>query len=457
MVVTEAGVLLGRILDQERCDAGQFLRRLAARHEALGLGIMVARPEKFSRWCSGTVPERRAQIAMADLLGVSPEQLYALGWPGWLRLAIHDEHALLASPWTQAGAVQALDALAHTERLADMERRAIIIAGGGALAAQLANWATATPAGPATSSGRTTRIDTETTDLIDSRLDSLRRLDDRVGSGQAYALARAELTMVLDNLKTASYSADTGHRLFAAAAEASRVCGWAAFDSGNTGIAERHYLAALRAAASAGDPVVTANTLSFWAMLRYSAGDPTGALQLVDAAHRHADRTGSGRMTAMLHARAARAHAKAGDRQASRRAEAAAFETYDCAGPTNDEPACVYWVDRDELHSWAASNALDLHDPHRALTHHTAITTTHHTPPDTPAQPRTAALRLTREADAHLALGNLDTAVHTAGQAVQILGGVASSRGNTIFAGLKRKLATHHGVPVVRDFLDTTR
>ncbi|MFE4055594.1 transcriptional regulator [Streptomyces sp. NPDC059096] len=457
MVVTEAGVLLARILDQERCTAGQFLRRLAARHEALGLGIMVARPEKFSRWCSGTIPERRAQIALADLLGVSVEQLYALGWPGWLRLALHDGHALLASPWTHAGSVQALHALAHTERLADMERRAVIIA-GGTLAATLAGWSAATPAGAMQTPGRTPRLTTGSVDLIDSRLDSLRRQDDQVGSEHTYALARTELSQLVRSLKTASYNTDTGRRLFAAAAEASRISGWAAFDSGNTGVAERHYLAALRAAASADNPVVTANTLSFWAMLRYSANDPAGALQLVDAAHHHARKIGSARMTAMLHARASRAHAKAGDQQASRRAEAAAFTTYDQAGPADDEPPCVYWVDRNELHGWAATNALDLNNPRRALTQHTAITAAHYTEQhDDQAQPRTAALRLTRQADAYLALGDVDVAVHTAGRAVQILGGVASSRGTAIFAGLKTKLAAHQDVPAVRDFLETTR
>ncbi|MEV6424612.1 hypothetical protein [Streptomyces sp. NPDC051662] len=170
----------------------------------------------------------------------------------------------------------------------------------------------------------------------------------------------------------ALYSATTGRRLFAAAAEASRISGWCAVDSGHPAPAQRHYLAALRSAGSAADPVITANTLGFWAMLRYSTGDPEGALQLVDAAHRHA---------AMANAHQASAH---------------------------DQPP-----------------------------------------------PRTAAPRLTREADAHLALGDVDAAVHTANRAIQTLGGVTSSRGTSLLTGLKSKLAAHT-TPLMRDFLESS-
>ncbi|RYJ30684.1 putative regulatory protein [Streptomyces sp. L-9-10] len=261
--------------------------------------------------------------------------------------------------------------------------------------------------------------------------------------------------MITHTLQNTSYSATTGRRLFAAAAVASRISGWCAVDCGHPAQAQRHYLAALRSAGSAADPVITANTLGFWAMLRYSTGDPEGALQLVDAAHRHAARTDSPRMTAVLHARASRAHARAGNTLASQRAEHAMFDTYERAGPPDDEPASVYWINRDELHGWAATNALDLRDPRRALTHHAAITTAHQTGTHDQPPPRTAALRLTREADAHLALGDIDAAVHTANQAIKTLGGVTSSRGTSLLTGLKSKLAAHT-TPLVRDFLEST-
>ncbi|MFE5162720.1 hypothetical protein ACFRNT_30290 [Streptomyces sp. NPDC056697] len=40
----------------------------------------------------------------------------------------------------------------------------------------------------------------------------------------------------------------------------------------------------MRAAASADDPVVSANTLAFWGIQQYPTGNPCGAVGLIDAA-----------------------------------------------------------------------------------------------------------------------------------------------------------------------------
>jgi tetratricopeptide (TPR) repeat protein len=453
VVASEAGPLLRRIFDQLGCrDHGTFLRRLAAHHEALGYGPMATRPEKASRWKRGVRPDRYAEAAFADMVGVPIELARAMGWPHWLHLALIDDRVLLTAPWTPAGALTALE---HLGRPVPMDRRAALFS-GGVLAATLASWAAASPAGAVVTSGRP-QATARTADLIDARLAALRLLDDEIGSGRTYGLARAERDMVTEVLRTHSYSEATGRRLFSAAAEAARICGWAAFDSGAIPEAERHYLGAARAAASAGDPVVQANILSFWAMARYSGGDTSGALAYVEQALTSATRTGSPRMIAMVHARASRAHAKAGDHNASRRAEEQAFAVYDRAGDPAEEPACVYWVSKAELHSWAASNAADLNSPRRALTHYAAIPNTQQeTAYDSAAYPRSHALRLTRQADAHLALRDVDAAVHAADQAVHTLGGVTSSRSTGILADLRGKLRAHRQVPLVRDFLERT-
>ncbi|WP_128381303.1 transcriptional regulator [Streptomyces cavernae] len=406
---------------------------------------MATRPEKVCRWKRGVRPDRYAEAALADLLGVPIEQVRAMGWPHWLRLALTDDQVLVTTPWTPAGALTALD---HLGRPADMDRRAALFS-GGVMAATLASWAAASPARAVLASDRT-RVTTRSADLIDGRLAALRLLDDEIGSGQTYALASTERAMITEVLRTRSYNEDTGRRLFSAAAEASRICGWAAFDSGAIAEAERHYLGAARAAATADDPVVQANVLSFWAMARYSGGDTSGALAAVEHALTGARRTGSPRMIAMLHARAARAHAKAGDMPASLRSEGEAFEAYEHAGSPEEDPPCVYWVSRAELHSWAASNASDLGNPRRALTHYAAIASAE---PDD-AYPRSRALRLTRTADAQLALREVDAAVHSANQAVQTMGGVTSARSTTILTGLRVKLAAHQQVPAVRNFLE---
>ncbi|MFD5745953.1 transcriptional regulator [Streptomyces sp. NPDC127033] len=454
MAVSAENDLIQRVLDLLGChDHAAFLRRLAGWHESLGFGSMATRPEKVSRWKRGVRPDRYAEVAMAAMLGVPTEQARTMGWPHWLRAALDDDQVLLTAPWTAAGALAALD---HLGRPDAMDRRAALFSGGALAATTLANWAAASPATAVLVSGRP-RVTDRTAALIEARLTALRQLDDEIGSAETYALARAERGSITTVLRTRSYSEAVARRLFSAAAEASRICGWCAFDSGDTAVAERHYTGAARAAASAQDPVVTANLFAFWAMARYSDGDTAGALDYVEEALRNARRTGSSRMTAMVHARAARAYAKSGDLRASRRAEDAAYAAYDRAGHPDDEPACVYWVSRAELHSWAASNASDLNDPRRALTRYAAVAAPHQDETyDEDAYPRSRALRLSREADAHLSLRDVDAAVNTADRAVRAMGGVASARGTTVLTDLRTKLRAHQQLPEVREFLDRT-
>ncbi|GHI98014.1 hypothetical protein TPA0905_74850 [Streptomyces olivaceus] len=445
---SQAAELLCRVLDALGCrDHAVFLRRLAAHHEALGFGPMAARPEKVSRWKRGVRPDRYTETALADMLGVPMDHVRALGWPHWLRLALVGDRVLLTAPWTPAGALAALDHLGRP----DMDRRTALVSGSALAATALAQWSAASPAAAVLTSGHP-RLTDRSAGRIEERLTALRHMDDEIGSRETYELARAEGHMITRLLRTRSYSESVGHRLWSAAAETSRICGWCAFDSGHTATAEAHYMVAARAAATTRDPVVQANVFAFWAMARYSQGDTSGALDYSEEALRNAMRTGSPRMIAMVHARTARAHAKAGDARASRRAEDAAFTAYDRANHPDDEPACVYWVSRAELHSWAASNAADLHASRLALSHYAAISAHH----QDDSYPRSQALRLSRAADAHLSLRDIDAAVHTADQAVNLMGGITSERGTTILTDLRLKLRTHQQSRIVGQFLDRT-
>jgi tetratricopeptide (TPR) repeat protein len=444
----EAGPLLDRVLDLLRCrDNGAFLRRLAAHHAHMGFGTLATRPEKVSRWKSGAArPDRTTEAAMMDMLQVPVAIARAIGWPHWLRLALPDDRLLLTAPWTPAGTLDALDQLEGP----DMDRRAALLA-GGLVAAALTQWAATTPTRALTAHKGQQHVTPRTITLIEQRLATLRLLDDEDGSARTYRLARADRSEITQLLRTATYGQADGRRLFAAAAEASRLCGWTAFDNGAAAEAERHYLAGIRAASSAGDPALQANILSFWAMARYSQGDTSSALALTDAALEQAVPTGSARMVAMVHARASRAHATAGDEKAARRAEEAAFAAYEDRRRGAEDPGCVYWVTKQELHSWAASNAIDLGDPRRALSHYRAQGAD--TVADTAVSPRSAGLRLAREAKALLALDDVEAAADTAQQAGRLLGDVTSPRGAQVLKDLHTRLTPHRRLPCVQDVL----
>ncbi len=418
----------------------------------MGYGQMAYRREKVSRWIRGDyAPNYRTQLAMAALEGIGSEAIHAHGWPGWLLLAVPEDHTILTAPWTTTGTVHALDIAGGP-----VDRRKFLITTTLTLAATVAQWSGAAPAGAAPTGGR--RIAADVPALFERRLADLRRLDDHMGSGEVYTAARAELRLIVDTIKNASYSERVGRRLFGAAAEASRSAGWTAYDSGQTAAAERHYASALRAAASAGDTVTAVNTLSFWAIQHYSTGDPRGAVDLIEAALNQAPEIGSARMTAMLHARACRAHARAGDTRATDRSANAALDAYSHAGPIQDDPACVYWFNLGETHKLLGTSALNLGNPKRALTHFQDAFTAHTRENyDGASFPRSHALHLARIAEAQLALGDVEAAVIAARDAVTRIGGVTSARGTKTVEDLRKKLARRRGVPAVAVFLDDTR
>ncbi|MEU2899621.1 transcriptional regulator [Streptomyces sp. NPDC006967] len=442
---------LACLLAMRGMKAEAYLLRVAEQHQRMGYGQMAFRKEKASRWITGVyAPSYRTQLAMAALEGIPPEEIHTHGWPGWILLALPD-HTLFTLPWTTTGAMHALETTGGP-----VDRRQFLITTSVTLSATVAQWSAAAPAGTAPTAG--SRIGHDVPDLFENRLDGLRRLDDTVGSGDVYHAARAELRLITTTLKSASFGEGVERRLFAAAAEASRSAGWTAYDSGKAAAAERHYTTALRAAASADDPVAGANTLAFWAIQHYSTGNPRGAVDLIEAALAQAPKTGSARLTSMLHARACRAHAHAGDTRAADRSANAALDAYEHAGPIEDDHPCVYWYNLGETHQLLGSSALNLGHPKRALTHFLDATTAHASQEayNAAAFPRGHAIYLARLAEAHLSLGDVDAAVATAHDAVDRMGGVTSARGTNTLEDLRKKLARRRGIPAVADFLDYT-
>jgi hypothetical protein len=436
-------------------SATDYLTRLDAEHFRLGYGRIATKDRKrVTRWTRyGITPEMPAQRAMAALHRIPAEELTARPWPEFLKLACIRERQLLDAAWNPQTTIELLDRVASTG--GPMERRGFLVVTG--IAPLLAGAATAEPA-TARPHGR--RIGRQTPVLFDQALAILRRQDDQLGSGQVHASARAQLRLITTTLKTRAHTEQTARQLYGSAAEAARICAWTAYDSGHHALAEEYYLAALRAAASSGDPVVTANTLAFWAIMRYSTGDPHGAADLVNGALGQARRIGSPRMAAMLHARLARAHAHAGESRASAHAQNAALDAYDRARDHSPEedPDCVYRVNLGELRMLSGSCALNLGHPGEALTQFTAAEDGRRSA-DTYREddfPRGAAIYLAREAEARIALDDLDGAVDTAHRAVEHMGGVTSARGTSTLEDLRSKFSVRKSVPVVREFLEST-
>ncbi|MGH3896887.1 MAG: hypothetical protein ACRDTA_01285 [Pseudonocardiaceae bacterium] len=426
-----------------RWSGQRYLMEVNRQHQALEYGAMATHRKKISQWEAGcVVPELTAQLAIAALEGVPAEAVHRLGWPDWLLLAL-DGDSLLRVPWTVEGTRHAL---IETSAGGPMDRRGFLIATGTTLVNAATVWAGLT--GSPIAGKAYPRIGTDAITGLQARLSHLSHLDDVLGSGKLRDLAAAELRLLTSLLTDTTHSADTEQQLYSLAAQASRLCGWLCYDSGLHAAAQRYYLTALRASATAGDTLTGANTLAFQAIQTYTVGNPRDAVDLMDTARASIQRRSTPKTLAILYAREARALSKLNDDQRCDRALNAAFDalTTTC----DHEPQWCYWINDTEIHMLAGSCALDLGDPRRALNHFTTAQAVF----DTGSFPGGAAIYLARAAEAHLALGDLDAAAGLGAQALRCHTTIDSARGDQTLTGLRAKLARQGKTPTVREFLE---
>ncbi|MEU9286529.1 hypothetical protein AB0D57_17865 [Streptomyces sp. NPDC048275] len=322
----------------------QYLDRLDDVHFALGYGRMAKGRQKVSRWENGVnSPELPARYAMGRLHGIPREAVTELGWPDFLLLAFPVDRPVLDSPWTLAGTVTAVAAAARGGSMQD--RRGFLIASGATLSGLATSWslalaepAAALPAVPAKAAANT-RLTPALLDVLEQRLDDLRRLDDVLGGARLRQTAVAEYELLNGLAAQTGQHGPLEHRLLSLLAESARMCGWLQFDTGHHARAQRFYITALRASASAGDHQVGANTLAFMAIQVYSKGNPQEAVDLVRTAQDATARKTTPRVKSMLHARAARALSKTTAR------------TEYARGPHDDDPPWSYWLNEGVMRS----------------------------------------------------------------------------------------------------------
>ena len=349
-------------------------------------------------------------------------------------------------PWEQS---QSLAVLTELVGGGHVDRRSFLSA-AAALSVSASSWSkavestrprtrTAVPDGPALVAH------------IDDRLDCLRHLDDELGSGQVYHLARSELSLIVTLLQSRRYDDGTAERLHAMASEAARQVAWAAFDQSRPGLAQRFFDGAFRASAEAGDPISGAYALSFAAIQCYSTPGQAGrAVALLETAQDQVKWQATPRMQAMLAARTARALSKTGAKKECAHQLHLARAALD-KGPHEDDPKTLYWVDYGEIEMIAGSAALYLGDPAEAMRRFAAAMEASY--PGDEAYPRSHAIYLARAAEAHLAMHDLDAAVATANHAARCLGSVDSARSASELTGLREKLKPHTAHTAVREFL----
>ncbi|CAK7288458.1 transcriptional regulator [Streptomyces misionensis] len=423
-----------------------YAKAVAERAAALGYGHMAFRREKVARWEAGVEPEMPAQLAMADLHGVDPEQVRARGWPGWLLLALPGPDVL--APFAPEVTLSALDDLT-----ADPARAAgAPLLPASVLTALITNW-TAHVQNAIAHGISGGYVGVEVSTAIHARLTALWHLDDSLGGTACTTSARTDLKMVTKLLRHARHTGQLTTDLHFLAAEYARFLGWAEFDAGNTSGAQRAWHAALRASAEAADPAHSAYLLANLALACVYDNQPGMGADLLATARDIAGTRTTPLVAAMIDTWRVRATAATGDAKQAAHLLAQAESAFERSRAGDDNPAWAYWMCRPSHMAETGRAFLDLGDPATAeslLADGLAALK--------PGAMRDRVLYLTWIATAQARHGDLDAAAETATTAMDIAAAIESGRCTTLLADLAGELEPHraaHPIGAVLDRLDS--
>jgi hypothetical protein len=178
---------------------------------------------------------------------------------------------------------------------------------------------------------------------LEATIPALWALDDTHGGPRVLPYVSAQFQTAAYILRQGGHTTRVTRQLFQIVAKLGQHAGWAAFDAGRHGLAQRYYLTALRAAHQATDRQLAAHILADLAFqaaatdARHDAGD------LAEVAMRAAAATPA-RVRASVATRAAFAHGAAGDSRKFALCRHLAHEQLDGSQPQGGDPDWMYYL-----------------------------------------------------------------------------------------------------------------
>jgi transcriptional regulator with XRE-family HTH domain len=358
---------------------------------------------------------------------------------------------VLSAPWSRRGTVEAAVALSGDD--SRVKRRVFLSLTGTALTAPAHQWLVHEPE-PLMSGLSGRRVSAGLVDRLTAMIAELRRMDDVAGGGSVLSLAQHEFGWVAGLLDRASYTERTSRALHVALAELGQLCGWTAYDAGHHGLAQRYYLAALRATHSADDRPLGAHVLCCMAEHAARQGQPAEAVTLIETALAGTRGRQSPSLLAELHNQQAYAFATLGDTSGCTVAISQARTQIERLNPTA-EPSWLYWVNPANMTAEVGNCLRQLgHVEQAAVMLEDSIAMFDAT------LPRGRLGYLIRLADTLTRPGkqrDLDTATALGIEAVQLAEGLDSVRSVGLIRNLYHQMQPHAEVPAVREFLDRAR
>jgi transcriptional regulator with XRE-family HTH domain len=446
----------------------QRRRVIGSSQEGLAEALGVER-STVVRWEAGeTSPQPWCRPKLAKILAVSVEELDILLTSGETAtpqeasqlpggdvaagLAEDPGHdPVLAAPWSHRGTVEVAVVLGGGDQ--PVKRRGFVVLSGLALTAPAHQWLILQP-GPLESGLSGRRVSPALVDRFVAMIAELRAMDDLAGGGSVLSLTGQHFGMIAGLLDQASYDEPTGRKLLVCLAEVGQLAGWAAVDAGRHALAQRYYLAGLRAAHSADDRPLGAHILGSMAYQAAREGHPGEAITLIDTAMTGVRGRATPRLLALLHSHQAYALATLGDSSGATAAITKARDQVDHVTPEGDL-RCLYWVGPADVTAWGgrcllrlgkASQAAALLGEGISLLDESFVRDRQH--------------YLIRHAEALAHPGpqrDLDAALERGTAALDLSGTLDSAQSADLLRDLLSQLGPHSTVPAVREFMDRTR
>ncbi|MFJ9925146.1 MULTISPECIES: regulator [Streptomyces] len=274
-----------------------------------------------------------------------------------------------------------------------------------------------------------------------------RALDDRFGGGHARQALVRYLEHECEPMLRGSYDEQTGRRLFAAAADLTRLAGWTSYDIAAHGLAQRYFVQALRLAQAAGDRPYGSFVLVTMSRQAVYLGHGREAVQLARVAQQGIGTGGPPAVQSLLHAAEARAHAVLGEVRACTAALVRAERALEAARPGDDVPYWARFFDEAQLADELGHCHRDLQQ-YRAAAQHAERSLQLRSP----AYARSRLFCRVVLATARLGLGELDQACALAAEAAAQAADMRSARAIEYIRDFERRLEPHKDAAPVRSY-----
>ncbi|GAA4087126.1 regulator [Streptomyces shaanxiensis] len=276
-----------------------------------------------------------------------------------------------------------------------------------------------------------------------------RSLDDMYGGGHARQALVRYLEHECEPMLRGTYGEQTGRKLFAAAADLTRLAGWTSFDIAAHGLAQRYFVQSLRLAQAAGDRAYGSYVLVTMSRQAVYLGHGREAVQLARVAQQGVGTSAPPVVQALLHACEARGHGVLGEVRACTASLVRAERALEAARPGDDVPYWARFFDEAQLADEFGHSHRDLQQFRAAAQHAERSLQLR-----APSYARSRLFCRVVLASARLGLGELDQACALGAEAAGQAAEMRSVRAIEYVKDFERRLEPYRDAAPVRGYRD---